>query len=82
MNDSLKDKLLENLKHLAKDALIHIEAYNYMAIFWRNWYLYIGILNTFLASIASSWQTSSEKHKELICGETSNPSKSLEILGT
>lgn len=53
MNDSLKDKLLENLKHLAKDALIHKEAYNYMANFWTNWYLYIGILNTFLASIAS-----------------------------
>jgi len=53
MNDSLKDKLLENLKHLAKDALIHVEAYNYMANFWTNWYLYIGIVNTFLASIAS-----------------------------
>ncbi len=53
MNDSLKDKLLESLKHLAKDALIQIEAYNYMANFWTNWYLYIGILNTILASIAS-----------------------------
>ena len=53
MTDSSKDKLLESLKHLAKDALIQTEEYNYMANFWTNGYLYIGILNTFLASIAS-----------------------------
>ena len=53
MTDSLKDKLLENLKHLAKDALVQIESYNYMANFWTNWYLYIGIITTFLASLAS-----------------------------
>jgi len=53
MTGSLKDKLLDNLEHLAKDALIQIESYNYMANFWMNWYLYIGILTTLLASIAS-----------------------------
>jgi hypothetical protein len=53
MNVSLKDKLLESLKQLAKDALTQSEAYNYMANFWTNWYLYIGMLNTFLASLAS-----------------------------
>lgn len=53
MTSSLKDKLLDNLKHLAKDALTQSEAYNYMANFWTNWYLYIGILNTVIASVAS-----------------------------
>lgn len=53
MTSSLKDTLLGNLKHLAKDALVQTESYNYMANFWMNWYLYIGILTTFLASIAS-----------------------------
>ena len=55
MNDSLKDKLLENLKHLAKDALIHIEAYNYMAIFWTNWYLYIGIEKERVIPLNATW---------------------------
>jgi len=53
MTSYLTDKLLDNLKHLAKDALVQIESYNYMANFWMNWYLYIGILTTVLASIAS-----------------------------
>jgi hypothetical protein len=53
MTNSLKEKLLENLKQLAKEALIQTESYNYMANFWTNWYLYIGILNTVLASVAS-----------------------------
>jgi hypothetical protein len=53
MTSVLKDKLLDNLKHLVKDALIQAESYNYMANFWMNWYLYLGILTTFLASIAS-----------------------------
>jgi hypothetical protein len=53
MTSSLKDKLLDNLKYIAKDALVQTESYNYMANFWMNWYLYLGILTTFLASIAS-----------------------------
>ena len=51
---SNNEKLIENLKVLAKDAFLHLEAYNYMTNFWTNYYIYLGILNTVLASVASA----------------------------
>jgi hypothetical protein len=51
---SNNEKLIENLKTIAKEALVHLEAYNYMANFWTNYYIYLGILTTVIASVASA----------------------------
>lgn len=48
------EKLIDNLKILAKEALVYLEGYNYMSNFWTNYYIYLGILTTALASVASA----------------------------
>lgn len=54
MTNASNEKFIEVLRSLAKDSCIQIESYNYMANFWTNYYLYLGIINTIVASIASA----------------------------